>query len=339
MKKHFLITLLLTTFAMVATAQTKRIAILETIDKENKVPYAVEVMVRSNLTKVISNTEGYEGYDRVNISEIMDEHDFERTGLVSEEQIRQLGIIAGADYLLVSEAVKFDESNIFVTAKILNVESAKTEGSENALMGMTAQDIQHGCESLANRLLGLPDPIIQNGNGASTVGVGVKPSKNKKSNLSENVSEQQENKPIIEEPNSSVDIESINGNEIVKDGKQYFLRGKPISKDEYISLLQSSCPEAYSNYRKGKHTQTVGWIMLGVGVLAGTSISIGDFSMGSTTGTIIGSALIISSVPVLIIGGNKKNNSYKIYNQYCAQSSVSLGVYPTGNGIGVCLNF
>lgn len=160
MKKTLLLLFALI-FGLIVSAQTKRIAILETIDKENTVSYAVEVMVRSNLTKVISNTPGYEGYDRVNISQIMDEHDFERTGLVSEEQIRQLGVISGADYLLVSEAVKVDESNIFVTAKILNVETAKTESSENALMGVAAQDIQHGCESLANRLLGLPDPYLQ----------------------------------------------------------------------------------------------------------------------------------------------------------------------------------
>lgn len=161
MKKPILFILMLLAFSVAATAQVRRIAILETIDKENSVPYAVEVMVRSNLTSVISSTQGYEGYDRVNISAIMDEHDFERTGLVSEEQIRQLGVISGADYLLVSEAVKVDESNIFVTAKILNVETAKTEMSTNSLMGTSAQDIQHGCESLANRLLGLQDPYYQ----------------------------------------------------------------------------------------------------------------------------------------------------------------------------------
>ena len=144
-----------------AMAQIKRIAILETIDKEDKVPYAVEVMVRSNLTKVISSTPGYEGYDRVNISQIMDEHEFERTGMVNEEQIRQLGEISGADFILVSEAVKFEGSNdIFVTAKILNVVTAKTESEENKLMGMTPHDIQHGCESLANILLGNPDPHL-----------------------------------------------------------------------------------------------------------------------------------------------------------------------------------
>lgn len=157
MKKSLLLFFALT-IVLFVSAQTKRIAILETIDKENTVSYAVEVMVRSNLTKVISSTPGYEGYDRVNISQIMDEHDFERTGMVSEEQIRQLGLLSGADFLLVSEAVKFDEMNIFVTATLLNVETAKTEKTENDVMGISAQDIQHGCESLANRLLGLPDP-------------------------------------------------------------------------------------------------------------------------------------------------------------------------------------
>ena len=58
-----------------------------------------------------------------------------------------------ANYLLVSEVVKYDETSVFVNAKILNTETAITEGSENALMGMTEQNIQHGCESLVKRLL------------------------------------------------------------------------------------------------------------------------------------------------------------------------------------------
>lgn len=49
---------------------TKRVAILETVDKENKVSYGVKFMVRSKLTEVITNTSGYEGYDRVDIASI-----------------------------------------------------------------------------------------------------------------------------------------------------------------------------------------------------------------------------------------------------------------------------
>lgn len=173
--KKFLFVSVMLLMALSAASQVKKVAILETMDKVGNVPYPVKLMVRSNLTKAISNTPGYEGYDRVDMSQIMGEQDFQRTGLVSEEQIKQLGEISGADYILVAEAAKFDESNIFVTAKILNVETARNEQSENALMGMTAQDIQHGCESLAYRLLGLPDPYSQD-----------KPVENKKANKVKN---------------------------------------------------------------------------------------------------------------------------------------------------------
>lgn len=97
MKKHLLllITLLLLAFAMAATAQNKKIAILETVDKKGDVSYGVLLQLRSNLTYAISNTPGYLGYDRVDMAQIVGEHDFQRTGLVSDEQIRKLGAITG----------------------------------------------------------------------------------------------------------------------------------------------------------------------------------------------------------------------------------------------------
>ncbi len=326
MKKHFLITLLLTTFAMVATAQTKRIAILETIDKENKVPYAVEVMVRSNLTKVISNTEGYEGYDRVNISEIMDEHDFERTGLVSEEQIRQLGAISGADYLLVSEAVLFDESNVFVTAKILNVVSAKTEGSENELMGMSAQDIQRGCESLANRLLGLSDPTANNL---------VNSSNTNTQSIQQNAQQQPIQVPVVTENTGmrTPDI-SLSTYPITRQGKTYYQNGKRLSNEEYALLLQS-CPQALSRARGGILVTVLGSLAMGGGIGG----MVGGLIEEESDYVTIGGLVVAGSIPIILIGNSVQRNAYKVYNRDCAQSSVSLGVYPTGNGIGVCLNF
>lgn len=144
-----------------ASAQIKRVAVLATVDPVNAVPAVYEAMVRSNFMKVISSTPGYEGYDRVNISEIMDEHEFERNGLVSNDQIRKMGELSGADYILVSKVYMVNESEIFVEATILDVETAKLESSENANMSTNSSDILHGCESLANRLFGLPDPYSQ----------------------------------------------------------------------------------------------------------------------------------------------------------------------------------
>ena len=138
-----------------ASAQIKKVAILETVDREGNVPYAHKLMLRSNLAKAITSADGYEAYDRTDMDAIMGEQNFQRTGMVSDDQIRQLGVMTGASYILVAEAAIADEKSMFITAKILNVETAKTEITENVLMGTAASDIQLGCETLANRLLGL----------------------------------------------------------------------------------------------------------------------------------------------------------------------------------------
>lgn len=156
MKKLLVFSMMLL-MALSAASQVKKVAILDPIDREGTVPYAIKMMVRGNLTKAISSAPGYEAYDRVNMSQIMGEQDFQRTGMVNEEQIKRLGEISGADYIVVSEVAK-SETDIFVIATILNVETALAISSDNATMTMTSSDIQHGCESLANRLLGMEDP-------------------------------------------------------------------------------------------------------------------------------------------------------------------------------------
>lgn len=188
MKKLLSLSLVLMLAFSVSAQQVIRIAIIETQDEENKVSAAIESMVRSNLTKVISGSPGYEGYDRVSISEIMDEHDFERTGMVDDEQIKRLGALAGADFLLVSQVYMFNETTLFVDAKLLDVETAKTERSENRLMSMTPQDIQSGCEILAYRLLGIPLPSYLASNDEEALDA-KKPALKKKNGKSEPVTQ------------------------------------------------------------------------------------------------------------------------------------------------------
>lgn len=139
--------------ALFVTAQVSKITILETIDRDNSIPYAHKLMLRANLSEAITNTPGFESYDRSDISAVISEQELQKTGAVSDEQIRQLGELTGANYILLTEAVKADENNMFVIAKILNVENAKTERTSNLLMAMTSAEIQKGCKELAANLL------------------------------------------------------------------------------------------------------------------------------------------------------------------------------------------
>ncbi|MBQ9637635.1 MAG: hypothetical protein IJV36_07085 [Prevotella sp.] len=142
-------------FSIASYGQTKKVAILETVDKEGNVPYAVKLMLRSSITQAISDTPGYEGYERVDVGSILNEQDFQRTGLVKESEIKQLGEMAGADYILVAEAAKLNESQIIIIAKILNVESARVEETANLYSNIDAEGLDKNCKTLARKLLKL----------------------------------------------------------------------------------------------------------------------------------------------------------------------------------------
>ena len=151
MKKSILTVCLLLT-AVLASAQLKKVAILEVVDREGRLSYGTKMMLRSNLARAITNTPGYEAYDRTDMDAIMSEHDFQRTGLVSEDQIKQLGQMTGVSLILVAEGASIGNNNLFVSAKILNVETAKVEMMDNITMSTESMAMQQGCNTLTNRM-------------------------------------------------------------------------------------------------------------------------------------------------------------------------------------------
>lgn len=133
---------------------TKKVAILETVDKENAISYGVKLMVNSKLASAITMTLGYEGYNRADLAAILSEHNFQRTGLVSDAQIKKLGEMTGADYILIAEVAKLDDSHIIIVSKILNVESARLVQTSNIQTATNLDAMENACRELAARLLG-----------------------------------------------------------------------------------------------------------------------------------------------------------------------------------------
>lgn len=142
----------LTTFAQ---APVKKVAILETVDKKDNVPYGVLLQVRSSLTYAISSNAGYEGYDRVDMAAITGEQNFQRTGMVSDEQIKRLGEMTGAAYVLIAEAALYDDQNIIIAAKILDVETGGVMSSTPpAVAPKDPTKMAEACNRISNILLG-----------------------------------------------------------------------------------------------------------------------------------------------------------------------------------------
>ena len=147
--------------ASVASAQLK-VAILPPVDKDQNVNYGIKLLLRSSLTSAISNTPGYEGYDRVDMASIAGEQEFQRTGNVSDDQIKQLGVATGAAYVLVAEAAKYDATSIIITAKIIDVETFGVKASAVEVSGTSAEELQNHCAILAAKLLGVTPPSTSN---------------------------------------------------------------------------------------------------------------------------------------------------------------------------------
>lgn len=154
MKKIFLLTCTMLLTVLTFAQDVKKVAILEVVDREGKLSYSQKLMLRSNLSRAVTNTEGFEAFDRTDVDQIMEEQNFQRTGMVSNDQIKRLGEMTGAAYILVAEGTLTEDNKIFVMAKILNVESTKLMVTDNYLMGTSSSEMQRGCRALASKMFG-----------------------------------------------------------------------------------------------------------------------------------------------------------------------------------------
>lgn len=156
MKK--LLFILLSAFSLTAFAQddVKRIAILETVDRTGDVSLGVKNLLRQSITFGINRIPGYEGYNRIDMAQITSEHNFQRTGYVSDEDIKKIGRMTAAAYLLIAEATTYDAEHILVFANLVDVETGRVANSSIPKVAGTDPDkMYEDCAEVAKSLLGV----------------------------------------------------------------------------------------------------------------------------------------------------------------------------------------
>lgn len=309
----------------IMSAQVKRVAILETVDRENKVSYANKLILRANLSKAITQTSGYEAYDRTDIDAIMGEQNFQRTGLVSNDQIKRLGEMTGANYILVAEAVVVDSKNMFITAKLLDVETARTIMTDNVMMGTSADAIQEGCMVLAKKLF----------------------------------HEEVKKEVILVTDNDEAKVETLSfEDKLVRYSlheqkwmgvKKYSYGNTQMDEIAFRRFLQNNNREVYLKYMKSNQMIYAGWGTLGGGTLlwvTGTIIfckvyDVGTrYNLGISMCTIGGSATI-AGVPLLCVGYTRQKKAIRMFNEQNNEQEpeISLNLQASQNGIGLALSF
>ena len=307
MKTKTLLFILLLFSAMVS-AQVKRVAILETVDKENKVDYAYKLLLRSNLSKAITNISGYEAYDRTDIDAIMTEQNFQRTGLVSNDQIKRLGEMTGANYILVAEVAN-SGNQFIILAKLLDIETARTIMTDHEIT--TINNMQNACEKLAQRM------------------------------FHEEVKEE----PIIE---TKLELIRHTAQEQKLLGiEKYSYGSTQMDEKAFCLFMQQNNREAYLKYIQSKTMINAGWGLLGGGVLITIAgIVLTSFPDGGLQGTGfgligVGPAAIVTGVPLLSVGYSRQKNAIKMFNEQNSiqEPALSLNLQASQNGIGLALSF
>jgi len=104
-------------------------------------------MVRGTMEAAVSQAKGYEGYDRAAFDILMKEQSFQRSGAVDESQIKQLGQMAGVQYILVTE-ISTQDGYFSLIAKLLDVETGKYEQAYDEVCATIPNEIRENCKEL-----------------------------------------------------------------------------------------------------------------------------------------------------------------------------------------------
>lgn len=157
MKRLFI--LLLIMLSLTGFAQEKqKIALLEPLVGEGStsVTGMEKAMVRGELRKAMVNFAGFEAITRTDIDQMMKEQNFQRTGMVSDDQIKKLGEMSGADYICVSTLTK-SNTEFYLEAYLIHLESGTVSNPAAQYGELTDGKVANMlpvCQTLAQELLG-----------------------------------------------------------------------------------------------------------------------------------------------------------------------------------------
>lgn len=363
MIKRILLTTIVLISSMMTYAQIK-VAILPATDKTGEVKYGLRLLLTSSITSAISLTEGYEAYDRIDLSSVMDEQTFQRTGMVSDTEIHKIGEMTGASFVLITEAAYIDENHVVATAKIVNVESAKIANSAVGMMDVgNSEKLLNDCKNLTDKLL----------KGSTEAQEEAQTNETNSTNIITTTSKNSEKSPqtVSSETNTPINLilneaGNNNNNDVSQDSELkpvfrqvqvlYSRKGKLYLEKTGVKLSSFECSDilgndlynqykiAHGKYNLGKTFKIIGMVFVAAGIAdfaAGGSITSSYTSTGYggyyheethdyTTACINLGLGVASFVPGIIVQKKAARRIDNIVdkNNYGNNSSSMLGFSP-----------
>ena len=158
--------------------------------------------------------------------------------------------------------------------------------------------------------------------------------------------------------NEYASVAKFSGSPITKSDETYYMGDQRLTEEQYVQFVQKNCTQAYEAFTKGKKLRKTGFQLLSSGlpifavgtILYGVGIGVGKENRDDSIilgcgipGAVlmgVGSGLTVASIPCIVVGTVRKNNSYEIYNANCARPfALQFDIKSTGNGIGLAMKF
>lgn len=156
MKK--LLILLLSVLSLTAFADEVKLALLQPLTVPGSTacnPMEIS-MVRGELRKAFGWQSGFQVLTRLDVDAMLKEQGFQRSGMVDDNQRKEVGKMTGAQYICVSSITKYG-SQLYIEAYLVDVETGQMTNPASQYANIQNEDystLPTSCNALAEEMLG-----------------------------------------------------------------------------------------------------------------------------------------------------------------------------------------
>ena len=145
-------------FGMMASAEDITVALLEPLT----VPGSTECtpmeisMVRGELRKAFARQSGFQPLARMDVDAMLKEQGFQRSGVVDDKQIKEIGKMTSAQYICVSKITKY-KTQLYIESYLVDIETGGYGLSATQYANVRNEDyskLPNACFELAREMLG-----------------------------------------------------------------------------------------------------------------------------------------------------------------------------------------
>ena len=175
MKKLFVF--VFTCFFLITKGEVVKMALLQPrIDQGSTPVNAIERnMVRGELRNSFSWQSNFQVLTRAEVDLLVEEHGFQKSGMVADDQRKQIGVMTGAQYICVSTLTKY-QTQLYIEAYLINIETGEQTNAASQYINLVNNDfsaLPDACNKLAEAMLGEISGVYRKSGGNTGVSSSV----------------------------------------------------------------------------------------------------------------------------------------------------------------------